>query len=177
MPTFRLGGRTRKAVLVVHIAAAGTWLGVDVALGLLVLTVLGPGVPVDTLTAAASLAYFAPGALTIAGLACLATGVVLGVGSKYGLLRYWWVAVKLVLNVVLVTLVLAVLTPGLEAVASSARTALASGTPPALPDLSTLAFPPVVSTTSVLVAMTLSVVKPWGRRRPARSAPETAPTR
>jgi hypothetical protein len=35
----------------------------------------------------------------------LASGVVLGLGTKWGLIRYWWVAAKLVLNVVLVALV------------------------------------------------------------------------
>jgi hypothetical protein len=32
---WRLGSRTRKGVLVVHIASAGAWIGIDVVMGLL----------------------------------------------------------------------------------------------------------------------------------------------
>jgi hypothetical protein len=58
------------------------------------------------LLAVRSLAYRALAAFVVwpmlaAGLACLATGLVLGAGTKWGLVRYWWVAVKLVLNLVL----------------------------------------------------------------------------
>src|SRR6266487_4906372 len=37
----RLGARTRKAVLVVHIASAGAWLGIDVVMAVLIFTALG----------------------------------------------------------------------------------------------------------------------------------------
>jgi hypothetical protein len=37
---WRLGARARKGVLVVHIASAGAWLGIDVVMGVLVLTAL-----------------------------------------------------------------------------------------------------------------------------------------
>ena len=35
---WRLGNRTRKSVLVLHIASAGAWLGVDVVMGVLIFT-------------------------------------------------------------------------------------------------------------------------------------------
>jgi hypothetical protein len=117
-------------------------------------------------SAIASTGAFATWPLAIVGLLCLGSGVLLGTGSKYGLVRYWWVAVKLVLNVVLVTLVVFLLIPELGPVADSARASLDDGG--ALPDLSNLAFPPVVSTTMVLFAMTLSVFKPWGLVRRLR---------
>jgi hypothetical protein len=37
---WRLGNRTRKSVLVLHIASAGAWLGVDVVMGVLIFTAL-----------------------------------------------------------------------------------------------------------------------------------------
>jgi hypothetical protein len=40
-----------------------------------------------------------------AAMLSLITGVILGLGSKYGLVRYWWVAIKLGLNIILSTLV------------------------------------------------------------------------
>jgi hypothetical protein len=159
---WRLRPGSRKALLVAHIAAAGTWLGIDVVLGILVFTALFGGA--DTAAAAiVGAGMFATWPLAAAGLVCLGTGILLGLGSKYGLVRYWWVAVKLVLNVVLVTLVLLLLAPELGLLAVSARDALGNGRE--LPDLTGMVFPPVVSTTAVLFAMTVSTFKPWGRAR------------
>jgi hypothetical protein len=102
-----------------------------------------------------------------AGLVCLATGILLGLGSRYGLVRYWWVAVKLVMNVVLCVLVLIALRPGLDEVVEHGR-ALAAGRVSTL-DVSSMFFPPAVSLTALTVATVLAVVKPWGLIRPSRS--------
>lgn len=167
---WRLHGRTRKALLLVHIAASGAWLGIDVVLGVLVLAVAVPGDPQGAAVALAAIDMFAVWPMVAMGLVSLASGVVLGLGSKYGLVRFWWVALKLVLNVVLVSLVLVALRPGVVELAEQARGALATGTAP--PSPGDLIFPPVVSTTALLVAMGLSVFKPWGRirRRPGSPA-------
>ncbi|MDQ0894900.1 hypothetical protein [Agromyces ramosus] len=156
----RLSPRIRKVVLLTHIAAAGAWLGLDLVLGVLVFTAFTASA-VQSAAAAASVASFATWPLITVGLVTLVTGVLLGVGSKYGLVRYWWVLAKLVLNVVLVTLVVLVLAPGTSALSGAALDSLAAGTAPTLP--STLVFPPIVSSTAVIVAMALAVFKPWGR--------------
>lgn len=162
-----LPARMRKLLLLVHIAAAGTWLGLDLVLGILVLTTLTAD-PTGAGAAAASLASVATWPLVAAGLLTLTTGVLLGLGTKYGLVRYWWVLAKLVVNVVLVTLVVLVLWPGVTTVGEAGRAALVVGEAPVMP--ATLVFPPVVSSTALIVAMTLSVFKPWGRtRRSART--------
>lgn len=124
-----------------------------------------------------SLGAFATGPLTAVGLLTLATGLLLGTGSKYGLVRYWWVSVKLALNVVLVTLVVFVLSPEVISMDRAARATRTSGAP--LPATLDLAFPPVVSTACVLVAMTLSVFKPWGRirSRPRGAVPHSEVSR
>ncbi|WP_086824206.1 hypothetical protein [Allokutzneria sp. NRRL B-24872] len=153
----RLSARTRKLTLTVHIAAAGAWLGMDVVLGVLVVTALTAD-PFGSGAAAASIATFATWPLAVVGVLTFLSGVVLGLGSKYGLVRYWWVAVKLVLNVVLVVLVLFLLGPGATELAALARTG-------SLPDMSSMLFPPLVSSTVVLVAIVLSVFKPRGRVR------------
>ncbi|UNX54820.1 hypothetical protein MF406_00490 [Georgenia sp. TF02-10] len=165
-PRLRLRPTVHKLVLLAQIAAAGTWLGADVVMAVLVLTVF-TGAGVDSLAALVALGTYAPATLAAAGLLTLATGVVLGLGTKYGLVRYWWVAVKLALNVVLVALVFVLLAPELGALGGAAGDALATGTRPRL-ELTNLLFPPVVSTTAVLTAMTLAVLKPWGRRGLAR---------
>ena len=159
----RLSPRTRKLVLLVHIAAAGAWLGLDVVLGILVVTALGSGDPTGAGAAAASIAAFATWPLAIVGLVTLLTGLLLGFATKYGLVRYWWVLVKLVINVVLVTLVVLVLNPGVTALGEAGRDALATGDAPTV--TTTLLFPPIVSSTAVVIAMTLAVFKPWGRVR------------
>lgn len=157
---WRRGARARRGVLVVHIAAAGTWLGIDVVLAVLVGTALFEPDVAAAVTALRALTFLV-WPLLAAGVLCLVSGVVLGLGSKWGVVRYRWVAVKLVLNVVLVVLVAVLLRPAV-ADAGELAAGWAGAVPPPVGDL---VYPPIVSTTALLVAMTLSVVKPWGRIR------------
>jgi hypothetical protein len=166
-PRVPLGRRTRKAVLVVHIAAAGAWIGLDVVMGVFVLTAMTTDDPVVRATSMQGLELFAVVPLLSVGMLCLLSGLLLGLGTKYGLVRFWWVAVKLVLNVALTSLVLVALRPGVNEAADLGRRLLA-GESVAVPDQ--LVFPPVVSTTALLVAVVLSVVKPWGRIRQVKSS-------
>lgn len=152
-------------MLVVHVVSAGAWIGIDVIVAVLVAT---GWFAADT--AVRGLAYAALGRFVVtpmltAGLVCLASGVVLGVGGRYGLVRYWWVAVKLVLNVVLCILIVVALRPGMGDVVAHGRALAASGVSPI--DVSSLFFPPSVSLTVLTIATILAVAKPWGRiRRP-----------
>lgn len=164
VPTARLGRGTRRAVLTVHIVGAGAWIGMDVVMGVLVFTAR-----LTTSTQTEALCYqalelFAIWPLLTAGLATLASGIVLGLGTRYGLVRYWWVAIKLVLNLVLVTLVAFSLRPGVVQAAryGDALTATARPSDAAVGDL---VFPPIVSSTALVTATILSVYKPWGRTR------------
>ncbi|OLT13514.1 hypothetical protein BJF78_22085 [Pseudonocardia sp. CNS-139] len=161
---WRMRPGTRKALLTGHIVAAGAWIGLDVMLGVLVFTAMGTA---DRATAA--LCYQVLPLLTwplvAAALLSLLTGLLLGLGTRYGLLRHWWVATKLVLNVVLAALVLLALRPGLDAAAEYGRALLAGAA--ATADVSTLVYPPVVSTSALVVATVLAVYKPWGRVRRA----------
>lgn len=155
-------------MLTVHIVGAGAWIGIDVVLGVLVFTAM-----LTTSTSTEALCYralelFAVWPLLTAGLVTLLSGIVLGLGTGYGLLRYWWVAVKLALNVVLVALVAVALRPGLAEAARHGE-ALAAGRDSDVA-VDTLVFPPVVSGMALVVATILAVYKPWGRignrRRP-----------
>ena len=115
------------------------------------------------------LELFAVWPLLSAGLLSLGSGLPLGLGSKYGLIRYWWNSVKLALNLVLTSLVLVLLRSEVYEIAERGR-AIQAGDQDTL-GIGDLAFPPVVSTTLVLVAMLLSVFKPWGPlRKDQRSA-------
>ena len=160
---FRLRGRTRKTVLILHILSVGTWVGVDVIVAVLVLTGWLSSDPSVRGLAYQALGTFVGWPMLVSGLVSLVTGVLLGLGSKYGLVRYWWVAVKLVLNLVLCTLILIALQPGLGEVAQYGRD-LAAGTATDR-NMSDLFFPPIVSLSALTFATILSVAKPWGRLR------------
>jgi hypothetical protein len=163
---WRLGAGTRKGLLVLHIASAGAWLGIDLAMAVLIFTD-------NTTTKATSfqaLELVAVWPLLATGLVCLASGVLLGLGSRYGLVRYWWVTVKLILNLVLTGLVLVALAPQVADAAEQARRFVAGE--PATLAVGDLIFPPIVSPTALLVAMVLAVVKPWGRTRAANPSKE-----
>jgi hypothetical protein len=162
---WRLGATARKTILLVHIASAGAWLGIDVVMAVLVVAALGSDDDGTKALAFRALELVAVGPLLATGLLCLLTGVLLGLGSRYGLVRYWWVAVKLVLNLLLTGLVLVALAPEVAAHATQARQ-FAAGEPASLA-VGQLIFPPIVSPTALLVAMALAIFKPWGRIRRA----------
>lgn len=162
-PTVRLGRRTRRAVLVAHIASAGAWIGLDVVMAILVFTAIGTGDEQRAALSYRALELFAIWPMFTAGAVCLVTGLLLGLGTKFGLVRYWWVATKLVLNLLLSTLVLVALRPGVHQTAELADR-LAAGEIASIP-VGDMVFPPIVSPLALMVAVTLSVYKPWGRIR------------
>ncbi len=161
---WRLGRRARKAVLLVHIVSAGAWFGVDVIVGALVLSGwFGADAGVRGV-AYQALGMFVLWPMLGAGLVCLVSGVLLGLGSKYGLIRYTWVAVKLVLNVVLCVLILVLLRPTLNGLTGYGQD-IAAGVAVPPHDRSGLFMPPTVSLVALSLASWLSVFKPWGRTR------------
>ncbi len=165
---WRLGARTRKGVLVVHIVSAGVWIGIDVVMAVFIFTALLADEDNTKALCYRALELFAVWPLLTTGLVCLASGIVLGLGTKYGLVRYWWVAIKLVLNIVLTALVLVALRPEVTEAAEQGRQFVAGA--PASLAVGNLIFPPIVSPTALLIAVVLAVFKPWGliRKRPAR---------
>jgi uncharacterized membrane protein len=165
--TWRLGARMRKSVLVVHIVSAGVWIGIDVVMAVFIFTALLANDDNTKALCYQALELFAVWPLLTTGLVCLASGAVLGFGTKYGLVRYWWVATKLVLNIVLTALVLVALRPEVTKAAEQGRKFAAGET--ASLTVGDLIFPPIVSPTALLIAVVLAVFKPWGliRKRPA----------
>lgn len=154
----RLGSRTRKAVLIAHLASAAAWLGMSVVFGILTISALSAPAGTPAVFAVA-IGAFVGWPLVVVALLTLSSGAVLALGSKYGLFRYWWVTVKLVITIILITLVILVLIPSVAELAGSAATS----TTIVLDQQ--LIFPPVVSSVALLFAISLSVLKPWGRTR------------
>ena len=98
--------RVRKLALTAHVTTSVGWLGAVAAFFALAVTGLAA-----TGTATVRGAYVAAEVITWAVivplcLASLVTGVVQSVGTPWGLLRHWWVLVKLVLTVVATALLL-----------------------------------------------------------------------
>ena len=88
--TNRLSRRARNVALTAHILSAAGWFGVAVLVAAAAFTA---GSTHDS--AFAHALYHAIGdSIWVSvpmGLIALATGVLLGVGTKWGLLRHWWV--------------------------------------------------------------------------------------
>lgn len=167
--TRKLSGRTRKIVLLVHILTAAAWFGIDLALGILVVVSQVADDPRTAGTAIQAVDLFAIWPMFGTSIVCLVSGVMLGIGSKYGLVRYWWVAVKLVINVVMSALIFFALRPGIGEAASIGERMVAGDPTAVVP--ADLLYPVVVAPTLLVIAYLLSVFKPWGRvRRERRDA-------
>jgi uncharacterized membrane protein len=167
-----LGARTRKGALVVHIVSAGVWIGIDVVMAVFIFSALLTDDDNTKALCFLALELFAVWPLLTTGLICLASGVVLGLGTKYGLVRYWWVAIKLVLNLVLSALVLIALRSEVSRAAEQGWR-FTVGEPASLV-VGNLIFPPIVSPTALLIAVVLAVFKPWGRIRKRRATQQDA---
>lgn len=111
------GSWPRKLLLAIHLIAGLGFF--SSALGILVLTVSGAN------GTAARDVYPAAQMLTVwlvepLGIAAALTGITLALSSRYGLARYWWVVIKLVITVVLAAVVMATLYPRIAGAAGSA---------------------------------------------------------
>lgn len=167
--------RLRKLMLTVHIAASVGWLGAVVAY-----------LPLDVTSAlsqdAATLRAAYMGMQTIAlwaivplALAALLTGLVVSLGTPWGLFRHYWVLVSLLLTT-LAVVVLLVETQTIRAYADVAAD-------PTAPDeevraLGSTLVHSIGGLAVLVVVLVLNVYKPrgltrygWRRQREAREAP------
>jgi hypothetical protein len=154
--------RARKANLVLHVIVSVSWLGLDVGLLTLTITALTTDDTMTLRAAYVAMRLLGDVLLIPVALLTLATGVVLCLGTHWGVTRHWWVLAKLVLTLTAGTLTIFSLRPGLHA---AARAALAT---PADPGTAHHLIPPVVSLTMYVTMTLLSVYKPWGRTPWAR---------
>jgi hypothetical protein len=121
-------------LLLLHLVFAGAWLGMHVVLGVLVCTLFVSDDPRVISVSYRALVLFAIWPLLSVALLCLLSGLALGMVTKYGVLRYRWVVVKLALNVVLAVLIAFALPGGLEAAAlAGQRIAEGAAAGPAVP--------------------------------------------
>ncbi|MFE6777041.1 DUF2269 domain-containing protein [Streptomyces sp. NPDC057702] len=162
----------RRALLVVHVVVSVGWLGVT--LGLLALAIAGAGA--DS-AAAAEAAYramkvFGDWLIIPLSLLALVSGLVLALGTPWGLARHRWVYTKFWLNLVTAGLSAFSLRAGIDDVAARA----AAGEHVA--DPVDVIVPPAVALATYVFVTAVSVLKPWGltargrrhRRQSVRSA-------
>jgi hypothetical protein len=102
------------------------------------------------------------------GLAAMATGLVSSLGTDWGLFRYYWIVVKLLVTVPTIVLMLAHLRP-VNHLASLVSTILLPNTELARPALQLLLYG-CAAQFVLLVATVLSTYKPRGRTRYAARA-------
>ena len=146
---FRLRGRAHKAALTAHVLASVGWFGVAVMVAFCGFAAgwAGRGLSAGWYRVIET----APWLSIPLGLASVATGALLGLGTAWGLVRHWWVVAKIAIAV-------AVVVTDAVLVRAVAHEALATGE--AAPALygSTVAHVVVLA-----VATVLSVFKPRGR--------------
>ena len=161
----RLSPSLYKLLLTAHVIVSVGWLGVTFAklfLKLVAMTTSAPDV--------AAALYFASERLNLGfpplAIGTLATGVLLSLGTKWGLLQHYWVATKLALTVgVIVTAVqLGTRIPRPDGVTPAGWT-VADGTIlgiPASPAALLLALS-VIHLLMLAIATVISEYKPWGK--------------
>jgi Predicted integral membrane protein (DUF2269) len=150
----------RKLLLTVHVITAVSVLGIDLAL--LVLGIWSVrGADPQTIYPAAHLV--ATWLLAPLAIVALGTGVLLGLLTQWGLLRYWWVTIKLALTAILTTIILFVLVPRLG-VAADAATALDSS-PFTDAERLALLIAPAAGVALLILIVALAIYKPPWRLR------------
>ena len=150
----------RKLLLSVHIIVSVGLLGTDAAV--LLLCIAGArGAAPGTVYPAAHLIGVA--LLVPLAVLALATGLAQGLLTAWGIVRYWWVTLKLTLTVAGLVLALFVLVPTLGT-AAAAATAVA-GAPEVPVDRLGLVKDTAAASTVLIVTVLLAVYKPFGRLR------------
>ena len=154
-------GARNKALLTLHVLTTVGLFGAD-----LVLLTLG----VSAVLGADPRTVYPPSHLIAAvivqplAIASLATGIALGRVSGWGLLRYWWTAIKLGMTAAMTLVVVGVLVPRLGAAADAAG----SDTPYAftLQGRLPLALAPAVASSLLITNVALAIYKPrWKLRK------------
>ncbi|MEW2565972.1 DUF2269 domain-containing protein [Streptomyces sp. NPDC047070] len=155
----KLSRPARRATLVVHVAASACWLGLTLGLLALGITATTTGSAMTVEASVRAMKTFADWLLLPLAFLTLLTGLVLSLGTPWGLARHRWVYTKFWLTLATATATVFALRPGVD----TAVAAVADGGP--LPDPGDVLFGPIVSLCAYLFMTVISVLKPWGLTR------------
>ena len=162
---FQLSPKTRKMVLLLHVVCAVGWLGLHIGNVTLAITGLVTDDPGTQQTAFRAVNLLGGMLLIPISLLAFTTGVTLALGTRWGLVRHWWVLTKFVLTLIPVLLIPLSLLPGYRDLADQVNAAPADQVVDIGDTGVSLIIAAIVSTTMYLTSVTLSVFKPWGRTK------------
>lgn len=157
--------KTRQLLVFAHVVVSLGWMGAGAANVVLAMTA-GYSVPGELQRICYLMISRLDDAIVIpAAFASLVSGVVLGVVTPWGVTRYWWVLIKLVVTVA----VIAYSTFGIGVWVEESIQVSSAGleSPVAGP----LAYGAGLNIVAFLFMTWLSVAKPWGKTPWARGAP------
>jgi hypothetical protein len=149
---------SRKLLLSLHIISTVSVLGTEFVLLTLGIASLSGADPRTIYPAAHLVSLWL--AVPLA-LLSLGSGVLLGLLTQWGLFRFWWVTIKLVITAGLTLVVLFVIVPRLSIVAASVS---ASGTLP-IGERLPLVIAPLLASVLLVLNVFLAIFKPGGRLR------------
>jgi len=152
------GARPSRPLLTAHILATVGLFGADLVLVTLGFSALFGADPSTVYPAAQLIASTVVAPLA---LVSLASGVVLARLNGWGLLRYWWVTLKLAITLILTLVVLTVLVPRLGTAAAIATAHASFDIAQRVP----LALAPALATVFLVLNVALAVYKPRWRVR------------
>lgn len=170
----------RKLALAIHLTCSVGWIGAVAAYLPLDITVAMSADPDAVRAAWIAMGVIAAAAIVPLAIASLVTGVIMALGTKWGLFRHWWVVISFVLT----TIAAVVLLVEARVIARSAALAADPGTDPAILIALPSTLPHAVGGLLVLLLVQfLNVYKPrgmtrygWRKQQEERSAwPTTRP--
>lgn len=170
-----LAPHLRRALLAAHVLVGVGWFGIVAAKLVLEIAAATAHEPDVARAGLLFMTALDRVAFPPAALATLVTGVILAVGTAWGLFRHWWIVAKLVLTVgVVVTGVALVGGWTAQALAATPRPGMAPASGEALGSAASWLIGAAAAHLVMLGAATvLSVFKPWGPIR-ATARPSAA---
>jgi hypothetical protein len=168
-----LSSRQRKWLLVAHITASVALVGSSAGLVGLGVTAATADTRVEAHAIYAAMQTMAFETAIPLSLLSLTTGVALGVGTRWGVVRHRWVASKLLLLVIVVLVGALTIGPWLEELVAATAAGPASATPRLGFERWAAPAAAAFNLALVVVSVGLAVFKPGGRLR--RSDAPTGP--
>ncbi|THA62427.1 DUF2269 domain-containing protein [Streptomyces sp. A0642] len=148
--------RARRGLLVAHVSVSVSWLGLTVGLLTLGITAFTSDDPATAQAALRALRIFGDWLIVPVALAALLSGLILSLGTPWGLARYRWVWTKFWLTLIATGLSVFSLRPGIHEAAERGTADI------------DLVIAPSVATATYLFMTAISVLKPWGPTRRGR---------
>jgi hypothetical protein len=156
---WRLNSSLRKCLLVLHVLSGIGWMGVDIALFSLLMNARVTSDATEAISGYTAVTLIVPIAVPPRCLGMLLTGLLLGWGTTWGLVRHWWVFVKLLLSVGMTLLVFFSLLPGIKSLPGVAHLATADAVRAKLGTAGIALMFPLFAT--LLHVAEIIDIKPW----------------